>query len=529
MTNIAPEARADHTAVWTGSEMIIWGGDRDYVDTNTGGRYNPALDSWANTNPINAPEIRSRHSAVWTGSEVIIWGGAGDGGGYNTLWNTGGRYNPVTDTWAATSTNNAPLARVNHTAVWTGSEMVVWGGYGCGGNCNLNSGGRYDPGTDSWTPTSTVNVPSARWDHTAVWTGSEMIVWGGTDAIVNHTYLHTGGRYNPANDSWMPTSLMNVPLGRIAHTAVWTGSEMIVWGGVDETFDDTDTGGRYNPSTDIWLATSLGNAPSPRNSHTAVWTGSEMIVWSGNFHATDLNTGARYNPTRDTWTASGTVNAPLARSDHAAVWTGTEMIIWGGYNFEQGIYLNTGGRYCAQPSTPIVQSAASQKTHGDVGSFAINLPLSGTPGIECRSGGATNDYTMVVTFLANVSVIGNPQAAVTWGIGMVGTGGVSNGGMVTISGNVVTVPLTNVANVQTINVTLFDVNGSTNVVIPMSVLIGDTNGNAVVNATDVALTKSQVGMAVSSSNFREDVNASGTISSMDVAIVKSDVGTALPP
>jgi uncharacterized MnhB-related membrane protein len=55
------------------------------------------------------------------------------------------------------------------------------------------------------------------------------------------------------------------------------------------------------------------------------------------------------------------------------------------------------------------------------------------------------------------------------------------------------------------------------------------NGNALVNASDVSLTKSQVGQPVSSSNFREDVNANGTISATDVALVKSDVGTALPP
>jgi hypothetical protein len=89
--------------------------------------------------------------------------------------------------------------------------------------------------------------------------------------------------------------------------------------------------------------------------------------------------------------------------------------------------------------------------------------------------------------------------------------------------------LTNVGNVQTIDVTLNDVNGSTNVTIPMGVLVGDVNGNAVVNASDVSLTKSQVGVPVSGSNFREDVNANGTITATDVAQVKAHVGTALPP
>src|SRR6266542_4391950 len=196
-------------------------------------------DTWAATTIISVPTARWRHTAVWTGSEMIVWGGYG--GGNNEL-NTGGRYNPTVDAWTATSTTNAPFARISHTAVWTGSEVIVWGGYGCGGNCTLNTGGKYNPGTDSWTATSIVNAPVARWYHRALWSGNQMIVWGGTNGT---NYLHTGGKYNPSADTWTATGILNFPLGRIAHTAGWTGSEMIVWGGVDETFNDTNTGGKY--------------------------------------------------------------------------------------------------------------------------------------------------------------------------------------------------------------------------------------------------------------------------------------------
>ena len=106
------------------------------------------------------------------------------------LLNTGGRYNPSTDTWIATSTTNAPTARDSHTAVWTGGEMIVWGGYDGG---RLNTGRRYNPGTDSWRATSTTNAPTARDHHTAVWTGGEMIVWGG--AGIDSQTVNTGGRY----------------------------------------------------------------------------------------------------------------------------------------------------------------------------------------------------------------------------------------------------------------------------------------------------------------------------------------------
>jgi Galactose oxidase, central domain len=103
---------------------------------------------------------------VWTGSEMIVWGGGADA---STYLNTGARYNPSTDSWAATSTTNAPEARTSHTAVWTGSEMIVWGG---SNGSYLNTGGRYNPGTDSWTATSTINAPDGRQEFTAVWTGS---------------------------------------------------------------------------------------------------------------------------------------------------------------------------------------------------------------------------------------------------------------------------------------------------------------------------------------------------------------------
>src|SRR6266513_437099 len=97
------------------------------------------------------------------------------------------------ETWTATSTTSAPAARYLHTAVWTGSEMIVWGGFN---GSFLNTGGRYNPGTDSWTATSATSAPAGRYEHTAVWTGSEMIVWGG----FNGSYLNTGGRYNPGNE-----------------------------------------------------------------------------------------------------------------------------------------------------------------------------------------------------------------------------------------------------------------------------------------------------------------------------------------
>jgi hypothetical protein len=177
----------------------------------------------------------------------------------------------VDDTW--TPTPAAPDRRRGHTAIWTGSEMIVWGGSGWTIPTYFNTGGRYDPATDTWTPTSTMNAPSARFSHTAVWTGSKMIIWGGAPTPLTNT----GGRYDPATDSWTPTGMLNAPTARRDHTAVWTGTEMIVWGGAPLT----NTGGHYDPATDSWTPTSTLNAPDPRAGHTGAWTGSKMIVWGG--------------------------------------------------------------------------------------------------------------------------------------------------------------------------------------------------------------------------------------------------------
>jgi len=169
----------------------------------------------------------------------------------------------------------------------------------------------------------------------------------------------------------------------------------------------------------------------------------------------------------------------------------------------------------------LLTGGVSRKTHGGAGTFDINLPLSGEPGVECRSN--AGNYTQVFTFDNNVV---SGSAAVTSG-----TGSVS--GSPTFSGNTMTVNLTGVADVQTITVTLTGVTDVLSQVLPptpvsMNVLIGDVNANKTVNATDVALVKSQVGQAVSGSNFREDANADGSLSSSDVALTKSRVGNGLP-
>jgi hypothetical protein len=172
--------------------------------------------------------------------------------------------------------------------------------------------------------------------------------------------------------------------------------------------------------------------------------------------------------------------------------------------------------------TPVqLTDAVSRKTHGAAGTFDVELPLTGSVGIECRSGGAGGNHTFVFTFTNNV-VSGN--ATVT------GTGFVSS---FTFSGNTMTVNLTGVSDVQQITVTLSNVTDCFGSVLPdtmvsAAMLIGDTTGNRTVNSSDVAQVKGQVGVPVSTSNFREDATVNGSITASDVGLVKVNVGHSVP-
>ena len=367
-----PTPRYYHVAIWTGAEMIVWGGYGSDHQFDTGSRYNPTTNSWTAT-PFG-PAARVFFPSVWTGTEMIVWGGLGYGGDLAT----GSRYNPTSNLWTTTSTTGAPAAREYHTAVWTGTEMIVWGGWSDIGGGDVNSGGRYSPGSNTWTATSTgANVPPARDELSSVWTGSEMIVWGGDNyyGSADHA-VDTGGRYSPSSDSWTTVSVgSNHPSPRWKNTAVWTGNEMVIWGGWDGSID-LNSGARYNPGTDAWTATSQGSGvPSPRQYHSGVWTGSDMIVWGGG--GADLySDGARYNPALDAWTPVSTSGAPGERYVHSAVWTGSEMIVWGGADWW---YLGDGARYCVASCSATPPSGAT----------SVGVTASGTT--------ATIDWTTIVS------------------------------------------------------------------------------------------------------------------------------------
>jgi hypothetical protein len=271
--------------------QLVWSSDIGVLGWFSVGYFNPNSGACEAITPSGGSLGVAGFSAVWTGTQMIVRGGELNNG---TTTNSGSSYtpgatNPHQGTWEPTSQGEGcPSRRQGHAAAWTGDRIVVWGG-------GSRIGGVYDPENDAWTPTTTDgDCPSGRgnvrngivWMDQSSLGGPEnrLFVWGGVES--DNTILDDGAMYDPQLNSWQAinNSDADVLEARIDHTAVWDDirGEVIVWGGRNfDTGEHFNNGGHYNPTTDTWRPTATLNAPSPRAEQSAIWTGKEMIVWGG--------------------------------------------------------------------------------------------------------------------------------------------------------------------------------------------------------------------------------------------------------
>jgi hypothetical protein len=239
------------------------------------------------------PEVRSGAATAWTGSQLIVWGGyVFDGSGNKPALDDGFLFDAASRSWR--SLPPSPLSGRSLTAsAWTGREFLVWGG------TDLNTypyegyvdGAAFDPATGRWR-----SLPPAPIDGRApmsVWTGDELIVWGTAVRVTPRP--RDGAAYDPATNTWR--RIADAPIELTDGTAVWTGEEMIVFGaalhGGNESETETAIGAVYDPAQDAWRALPPSDL-SPQAS-TAAWTGREMVAWDY------LNGTAAYDPTTDDW------------------------------------------------------------------------------------------------------------------------------------------------------------------------------------------------------------------------------------
>ena len=354
---------------------------------------------------------------------------------------------------------------------------------------------------------------------------SDLQIWQVAGTFPIHAPLYAGAAGSEVN-----LSLVVFGRGTQRGNSVFVGNDSHLggwlWGGSDEVqrWGTNVVGSIYtDPNYGALLRAPFDNNIGPNEAHLSSGdSGGAVFV---------------FNSTTNRWELAGinlAVDGPFstsssgANSFNAAIFDTTGLFVqgdsttWEAAPNPSGFYSTEIAAHRRFVESVVMQltSVVSRKIHGMAGTFDVNLPSSASPGIECRSGGGTNDYSIVFTFTNNVSVQNATVSA--------GTGSVTN---FTAVGNVVTVNLTGVTNSQTITVTLAGVSDGTNtsdVEAAMGVLIGDTTANGIVNSSDIAQTQSQAGQLVTAANAREDVNVNGEINSSDIALVQSKSGTALP-
>ena len=322
-----PVARKEHVAVWIGDRMFIWGGETvaNSIKLGDGALYDPLSDTWTPVSNLNAPSPRTNAAGVWTGTEVIIWGGAD---GITGEVNTGAKYNPLTDTWSSISQVNTfrpkYFQKTSEMPVWTGSEMIIMGDH------NGSFGRSYNPINDVWTAIPNSGFPKFNY-FSQIWTGTDVLIWGGAGPYP--TYTNRGFLYNPSTQTWSEISNIGAPSARALPDLFLVGNKAIVWGGIDddEVFND---GGMYDFTSNTWVPMATINSPSQRVAHISISSGTKFIVWSGSTRTTQpkYNNGAEFDPIANSWTPLTQMGVPSRRRSAAGVWTGSKMIVWSGDN-----------------------------------------------------------------------------------------------------------------------------------------------------------------------------------------------------
>jgi hypothetical protein len=296
---------------------------------------------------------------------MIVFGGCrGDSTACDVTLGVDGNdiYDAVNDAWLPLSTESAPTARLKHTAVLTNDdEMIVWGGldslvrptqaHALQDGAILMLDDEAPQGVWHAMP-ETVNTPAARFGHTAIWTGKEMLIWGGCNHL-GPTGRCTkdfadGAFFNPhaeekGLDPWRPLPAPDFLVGRVDHSAIWSGHALIVWGGKHNAATLTD-GGIYTEE-DGWrrLSDILPDGEFGRSEHSAAYEPlrGRMIIWGGKGQGYPSSTLV-YDIGGNTWSRAATQGDPIGRTGQTSTWIQDSLVVWGGLNPSSG-FIGSGG------------------------------------------------------------------------------------------------------------------------------------------------------------------------------------------
>jgi uncharacterized delta-60 repeat protein len=533
-TSFNPNANdAVGTIVVQADGKILVGGDFFGANSIGGQTRNriARLDATGAADPSFDPNANNRVDtiAVQADGKILI------GGDFTSLTPNGGaavtrnhiaRLNP--DGTLDPAFNPNANGSVDAIAVQGDGKILVGGDFYDHGNGSISIGGqsrnriaRLDAtgAADSFDPNASIAGQASAVVCIAVQADGKILVAGPFD--------HIGGQprnrvarldSTGAADSFDPNANRNGVVYTVYTVAVQADGKILVGG------DFTSIGGQ----TRIFFARLSNNTAALQNlavtQSTVTWTlaGSSALFAHVTFEYSTNNVS--YTPLGNGIPLSGSSNWSLTGLNLP---TGQNIYIRargyypsGAANGSQSITESVRNAFIAPP-TPT--SVVSLKTHGSSSPFPINLPLTGSPGIECRKGQGVNadQHQVVFTFNVPITLSGSPAVSVS------APAGGTPGATASVSGSVVTVNLTGILNAQTLTITLTDVNDSGPISVSMGVLLGDVNGDSFVLSGDYTAVRQKSGATVDGTNFQYDINADGFILSGDYTAVRQQSGAHL--
>jgi hypothetical protein len=352
-----PEVGFQASAVWTGSRLIVWGGAQGQDEAqlvSTGASYDPVANSWT-VLPQAPISGRRGAAAVWTGDEMVVWGGGDNAAGAAPhAADDGAAFDPATNSWRRIPPAPIP-ATAAATALWADGEVVILGGIAAGDEVGQSpaTAAAYQPATNQWRRLPDLPLPagSKLFGVEGVVVGSKVIVFAQWNRLIDlgsgRSTASSGTdiyELDPRSGSWRPApSSAGAPsLGVI--DPVSSGSQILaienshcpVCRGPGPVFPAPSL--IYDPTAGTWQPMQPG--PVDAESSVAVWTGDALV----RFNPTTLRGGvagpgtgdsnglvpgdtAAWDPHTDTWTRLP--RAPGGATDVHLIWTGHELLMWG--------------------------------------------------------------------------------------------------------------------------------------------------------------------------------------------------------
>ncbi len=314
-------ARISPNIVIADNALIIYGGEGVRVDSEDSWVFVPRENRWTQL-PDGGPRGNSRYLATaWITDtrELFVWRGIAHAGARLTQ----------AGQWRALPAANAPVTTQGR-ALNVGAKIFLWAGASEGDHNEVRL---YDPRTDRWEVVLAPREQNSTAGSSLVSTGREVIVWGGGEATgLNGPYRNVGWRFNEATGQWSTVSVDNAPAARGQHAGFWTGSAMLIWGGMNNR-NQLQSGGLYYPNPDGWRPMLSSGAPGSETvgrhyDEFAVWTGSDLYVWT--FQQENQTTAGRYDPRVDRWFSADPPPDANQRVEAAAVWFDCALYVIGG-------------------------------------------------------------------------------------------------------------------------------------------------------------------------------------------------------